>query len=101
MEAKARSGLTIRLTGERGAHIIEEHGELAGMRADVLETIRAPTRILTGKRGELLAVRELEPGRSLVVICREEQKDGSVITAFLTSKLQSLERRKQLWPLPS
>jgi hypothetical protein len=43
-------------------HITEAHCELAGLRAEVLETILGPERILTGGDGELIAIRELEQG---------------------------------------
>lgn len=33
-------GFDVRLTDERWAHITEEHNELAGLRPEVLETIR-------------------------------------------------------------
>jgi hypothetical protein len=58
-----------------------------------------PTEIFAGNRGELLAVREVEPGKYLVVVYRESQQDGFIITAFLTRKGQALHRRQQLWPL--
>ena len=44
------------------------------------------------------AVREVEPGKGLVVVYRELQEDGFVITAFLTRRMKSLQRRSQLWP---
>ena len=88
----------IRLTDERWVHIIEEHTELAGMRLEVLEAIAEPGRILEGSEGELLAVRELEIGKSLVVVYRELETDGFIITAFVTRRTASLDRRKQLWP---
>jgi hypothetical protein len=88
----------IRLTDERWVHITEEHCELAGMRLEVLETIVTPKRILAGGAGELLAVREISPGKHLVVVYRESAEDGFIITAFLTTKTNSLNRRKQLWP---
>ena len=94
----SRNGITIRLTDERWAHITEEHCELAGLRLDVLETIRNPVRVVAGGEGELLALRELELGKYLVVVYRESEDDGFVITAFLTRRLRSLDRRKQLWP---
>jgi len=37
--AISSKGVLIRLTHERWAHIIEEHGELAGLRPEVLETV--------------------------------------------------------------
>ncbi|MFH0795252.1 MAG: hypothetical protein V2A74_14605 [bacterium] len=57
-----------------------------------------PLRIVGGKDGELIAYRELESGKYLVVVYRETDGDGFVITAFFTRRLQSLERRPQQWP---
>ena len=94
----SRNGKVIRLTDERWVHIIEEHAELAGMRLEVLETVAEPRRILEGGEGELLAVRELEIGKLLVVVYRESETDGFIITAFVTRRTASLDRRKQLWP---
>jgi len=94
----SKNGIPIRLTDERWVHITEEHSELAGMRLEVLETIAQPVRIMAGGAGELLAVRELEPGKFLVVAYRELVNDGFIITAFLTRRTASLNRRKQLWP---
>ncbi len=94
----SKSGVPIRLTDERWAHITEEHCELVGLRPAVLETIGNPLRILAGGAGELLAVREGEAGKWLVVVYRELGDDGFVITAFLTRRMASLERRKQVWP---
>ena len=45
-----------------------------------------------------LAVREISRGKHLVVVYRELQSDGFIITAFLTSKTKSLDRRIQVWP---
>ena len=93
-----KSGVPIRLTDERWVHITEEHAELAGMRLDVLEAVLQPERILAGEEGELLAVREQEVGKYLVVVYRELEGDGFIITAFITRRAASLDRRKQLWP---
>lgn len=94
----SKNGIPIRLTNERWAHIVEEHSELAGLRLDVLETVAAPDRIFAGGDEALLAVRELEVGKYIVVVYREVPDDGFVITAFLTRRVRRLERRKQLWP---
>ena len=67
-------------------------------RTAVMTTIEDPIRIVAGGAGELLAMRNLELGKFLVVVYRELVGDGFVITAFLTRRLRSLERRKQLWP---
>ena|ERR1035437_848575 len=97
-EATSKNGKRIRLTDERWAHITEEHSELAGMRSDVLETITSPDRIVLGNDDELLAIRTIELGKFLVVVYRELETDGFVITAFLTTRESSLKRRVQLWP---
>jgi hypothetical protein len=88
----------IRLTDERWAHIAEEHCEMAGLRHEVLEAVAGPERIVAGGAGELLAVRASEAGKWLVVVYKELRDDGFVITASLTRRVASLERRKQLWP---
>ena len=95
---QSAQGVPIRLTDERWAHITEEHTELAGLRLEVLETVAAPERILAGGAGELLAVQTQPDGKTLVVVYRESAQDGFIITAFLTRRLTSLNRRKQLWP---
>lgn len=79
-------GLDVRLTDERWAHITEEHNELAGLRLEVLETIGHPTRILQGAHGAVLAVREIDPGKWIIAVYREEADSGFVITAFLTRR---------------
>jgi hypothetical protein len=94
----SKNGVPIRLNDERWAHITEEHCELAGMRREVMEAVAEPVRILAGGKGELLAIREVEPSKHMVVVYRELDDDGFVITAFLTRRIASLDRRKQLWP---
>ncbi len=94
----SKNGITIRLTDERWAHITEEHCELAGLRSEVIETVSYPNRILLGGDGERLAVREVETGKHLVVVYREQNNDGFIITAFLTRRIRSLEKRRRLWP---
>jgi hypothetical protein len=86
------------LTDERWTHITEEHGELAGLRTEVLEAVANPERILAGGAGELLATKSVGTGKWLVAVYKELDHDGFVITAFLTRRITSLERRKQLWP---
>ena len=95
---QSKNGIFIRLTDERWAHITEEHCELAGMRLETLETVVNPSKILEGGDGELLAVREIEKNKFLVVVYRELIGDGFIITAFLTRREQYLNRRKQVWP---
>lgn len=94
----SKGGIGIRLTDERWTHITEEHCELAGLRSEVVETVSHPDRILLGGDGELIAVREVDIGKHLVVVYREQTNDGFIITAFLTRRIRYLEKRRQLWP---
>ena len=94
------SGIAIRLTDERWSHITEEHSELAGMRFEILETVAQPENIFKGQSGELFAVREVEIGKFLVVVYRETNGDGFIITAFSTRRVKSLERRDLIWSVP-
>jgi hypothetical protein len=94
----SKNGYPIRLTAERWTHITEEHCELAGLRAEVLETVLRPERILLGGDEELIALRALEQGKHLVVVDRERAGDGFIITAFVTRRMRSLSKRRQVWP---
>jgi hypothetical protein len=93
----SKNGIPIRLPNERWEHVIEEHAELSGLREDVLETVANPEFIFAGGAGELLATREIEPHKWIVVVYRESQTDGYVITSFLTRRFASLERRRRVW----
>lgn len=96
---QSKNGVPVRLTDERWLHITEEHSELAGCYYEVLECIADPRAIYQGEFDALLAVREIEPGKDLVVVYREvSANDGFVITAFVTRKNRQLERRAKLWP---
>jgi hypothetical protein len=94
----SKHSVPIRLTDERWVHITEEHCELAGLRSEVLEAIVQPERILLGGDGEQLAIREMEEGKHLVVVYREGIEDGFIITAFVTRRVRSLVKRRQVWP---
>ncbi|MDX2240162.1 MAG: hypothetical protein NW224_05715 [Leptolyngbyaceae cyanobacterium bins.302] len=96
--ALSQNGVAIRLPEERWTHIIDRHSVLIDKKQLVLDTITQPERILAGNEGALMAVREFEPGRWLVVVYREEVDDGFIITAFPTRRIHSLNRRQQLCP---
>lgn len=96
---QSRNGVPIRLTEERWVHITEEHSEAAGYYFDVLETVEEPEAVFEGAFGELLATKEMEPGKYLVVVYREtSRQDGFIVTAFLTRRIEQIERRRKLWP---
>ncbi|SMB98433.1 hypothetical protein SAMN00808754_2327 [Thermanaeromonas toyohensis ToBE] len=95
----AVSGIWIRLPEERWQHIVEEHPELEDLRQEVLLTVERPLKVLAGSRGELLAVREMRPGKFLVVVYKETSSDdGFIITAFLTRRVGQLGKRVVVWP---
>jgi len=96
--AISHNGVPVRLTEERWCHIIERHETLASQKELVLEVIANPDRILEGNEGALLAVRTLELDKWLVVVYRENDNDGFIITAFATRRINSLNRRKSIWP---
>ena len=92
----------IKLTAERWFHIIESHDYMAGYFHDVLETVRDPDFLVSGREEELLAAKFYKKthisSKYLIVIYRERNKEGFVITAFMTSKIDTiLKRRKVLW----
>jgi len=92
----------IKLTAERWFHIIESHDYMAGYFHDVLETIRDPDFVVAGKEEELLAARLYKKTyigpKYIIVVYRERNKEGFVITAFMTSKIDDITKRRQiLW----
>ena len=98
LNTTSQNGILIRFTTERWEHIIKGHSELETYQVEILETIRYPERILEGNNMELLAIKEVVSGKYLVFVYREFLNDGFIITAYLTRRLRSLAKRKQLWP---
>lgn len=71
---------------------------MAGYYSEVLETIEDPDAVYEGNSGELLAVKDVQIDKYIVVVYKEvSEKDGFVITAFLSSRKKQLERRTKLW----
>jgi hypothetical protein len=87
----------IRLPDERWQHILTSHPEMANYRLLALDVLTNPERILEGGAGELMSIREVESRKWLVVVYRELSEDGFVITAFLTRRHRSLEKRAVIW----
>jgi len=88
----------IRLTDERWLHIIDNHTEIAGLRQEVLDTIHAPDVVLCGKIGELYACKKYKHlENTLVVVYRELEKDGFIITAFRTRNMKPYLRKEIIW----
>jgi len=97
-EEKSINKVNIRSTFERWYHISESHRELVGATFEVLETIRQPDMVVRGLAGEFLSLKKIDK-KYLVSVYREiNKKDGFVITAFYTSDLKSvLKKRKIIW----
>jgi len=94
------NGVPVRLTEERWQHIVRRHPEMDNQRQRVLETLAEPDMIQQGDFGEVLAVRfypETPLTRKfLVVVYREvSHEDGSILTAYLTSRPSA--RRVTIW----
>lgn len=95
------NNIPVRLTQERWQHIVENHNDMAGYYYDVLETVVHPTWLLQGDDDEFWAVKLISRRKAFLVIYRElsDTKDGFVITAFITTKVKKLLRRRIIWPL--
>ena len=79
-------------------HVVEHHDDLAGHYHDVLEALQRPHAVYDGDGGELLAVSSRFAPRYLVVAYREASRtDGFVITAFFTTRIRQIERRRLAW----
>ncbi|WP_202320209.1 hypothetical protein [Archaeoglobus neptunius] len=92
----SKNGVLVRLTEERWYHIVENHDELAGLSDEVLLTVEDPDYIAKGWTDELLAVRKLNE-RYLVVVYKEIENDGFIITSFITKKVDKILRRGVVW----
>lgn len=92
----SKNDILIRLTNERWSHIIENHDELAGRINDVLNSIAEPDIIVRGENQELLAAKTVNK-KWIVVVYKENSKDGFIITAFITSRINYLLKKEILW----
>ncbi len=97
----SKRGVAVRLTHERWSHIVEAHDYLAGHLDLVVDTISDPDYVVTGVKGELLAVKQYNRTaighKHVVVAYKEQDQDGFIITAFMTSKIDKLLKRGVQW----
>ena len=93
------NNIPVRLTDERWNHIVENHNDIAGYYYDVLEAVANPTWVLEGDENELWAIKLISKRKAFLVIYREsiEHKDGFIITAFITTKIKKLLKRRIIW----
>lgn len=94
--AISKNGIPIRLTEERWFHIVENHDELAGLSDEVLLTVEDPDYVVKGWSDELLAVRKIND-KYLIVVYKELENDGFIITSFITKKVEKVLRRGVVW----
>ncbi len=76
------------------------HPEMADYYFDILRVLETPEVVYSGNRDELFAVSELpeSTGKNLIVVYKEvSQEDGFVITAYLSNKVQELQKRTIVW----
>ena len=93
----SKNAVEIRLTAERWAHIVEAHDYMAGNQDLVFETVESPDVIVQGEKEEMIALRHYEKtsisNKTMVVIYKEQEESGFIITAFMTSRPDKIQRR--------
>ncbi len=93
----SKNGMLIRLTQERWKHICLMHPNLVNKQKKVLETINNPEIIFKGKAGALLAVAGASKRVYYVVVYKEVDNDGFIITAFETTDTTWLFKKEKIW----
>ncbi len=97
---KSKNNVHIRLTSERWLHITTSHPEINSENSDIIfNDIHDPDIILRGDEKELLAVKKKVRSKFWFVVIYKEvnKKDGFVITAYKTTDIKWLLKRKALW----
>ncbi|UCB52446.1 MAG: hypothetical protein JSV10_10790 [Candidatus Zixiibacteriota bacterium] len=97
---KSQAGKVVKLTLKQWLHIVESHDYMAGNMAKVMETVNSPDCIVKGFKGEHIALKHYSQTnikeKHCVVVYRED-KDGFIITAFFTSKPETIRKRGVIW----
>jgi hypothetical protein len=74
---------------------------MAGNMDFIFETLEDPDIIVSGEKGEFIAIKHYNKTsiseKHIVVIYKEEGESGFVITAFMTSKPEKVMRKEVLW----
>src|SRR3972149_5724552 len=94
------NNIPVRLTSERWNHIVENHNDMAGYYYEILEAVTNPSFVVEGDEiGELWAVKLISAKKAFLVIYKEMRgrNDGFIITAFITTKIKKLLKRRVLW----
>jgi hypothetical protein len=97
----SKNGKEIRLSEERWYHIVESHDYMAGNQDIIFETLESPDIIVEGRKEEFIALKYYAKTsiseKHAVVIYKEQENQGFVITAFMTSKPESIMQKGVLW----
>ncbi len=97
----SKNNIPIRLTYKQWVHITETHDYMSGCLDMVIDTISDPDYIIHGWVDELIALRHypktIISKKSVVVVYKESNDDGFVITAFMTSDPECIIRMDVLW----
>jgi hypothetical protein len=93
-------GLSIRLTDERRAHILE-HPEMSGLEHAIEETLRDPEKIIRSISDPAVHLyyrfyfRTVVGGKFLCAVVKIGEAGAFLLTAYLTERIKKGER---LWP---
>jgi len=96
----SKNDVHIRLTYKQWVHIIESHDYMAGNLDLVLESVEDPDYIVHGWTDELIALKHYDKtsiSEKYVVVVYKEDKEGFIITAFMTSKKDKILKRGIIW----
>ena len=99
---KSKNNVLIRLTDERWSHITTSHTDMEDNKDLLLKTVEKPDMILKGVSDDLRAVRffqktHLGPKYLMAAYKEISHKEGFIITAYKTSKIDKIVKRGVLW----
>ncbi len=99
--AISKNRIPIRVTYKQWVRIVESHDYMSGNIDLVLESIENPDYIVRGWTDELISMKHYEETcisqKYVIVIYKEDGKDGFVISAFMTSKEDKILKRGIIW----
>lgn len=97
----SKNGKEIRLSEERWYHIAESHDYMAGNQDIIFETLESPDIIMEGRMEEFIALKYYAKTsiseKHAVVIYKEQDNEGFVITGFMTSRPESIMKKGVVW----
>ncbi len=99
---KSKNNVHIRLTDERWSHITTSHTDMNDNKDLLFKTVEYPDMILKGVSDELRAVRffqktHLGPKYLMAAYKELNHKEGFIITAYKTSKIDKIVKRGVIW----